>query len=164
MKEKVLTEKQRRAVELLFEHKEAEVAKKLRISRETLEMWFSDVKFRQAINVELRGCRRASVRMLAKLYLNATMQLDEMIHEKEIGNRHKVIVDILKASGLLKGGVVEEEDEPGYVERLIERLQNEEDEEEDDPTSHQASNFARATSDKPLDKWDDATQSWITGS
>ena len=125
----MLAEKKRRAVELLFDFTEAEVAKKLRVGREVLEEWFEDVEFRQAINIELRGCRRSAVRVLAKLYLNATMELNEIIHEKEDRGRYRTIVDILKASGLLKGGVMEEEEEPSYVDRLLHRLSNDEESE-----------------------------------
>lgn len=126
----MLGEKKRRAVELLFDHTEPEVAKKLRIGREELEEWFADMKFREAINTELRGYRRSSVRMLAKLYLNATMELGEIIRGKEDNGRYKIIVDILKASGVLKASRIEEEESDDPVAAILRKYSGDDEQEE----------------------------------
>jgi hypothetical protein len=124
MGKKMLTEKKRRAVELLFECTEAEVARKLRISRRTLESWIGELEFRQAINGQINGNRRATVRMLSLLYLDSCRELSAIVHDKDDKTRHRVAVDILRASGLLKEGP-EEEDGDG-IEELLARLGEEE--------------------------------------
>jgi len=127
----MLSQKKRRAVELLFEGTEAEAAVKLRISRQMLEEWMEDREFQQAVSRHARATRRATSRMLSSLYLEACRELNVVIHERDDRYRHRAMVDILKAGGLLKDGPVEEEDEePGYVDRLLDRLAEEQEEEE----------------------------------
>ena len=46
----MLSEKKKRAVELLFEDTEGEVAKKLKVSLETLAHWIEELEFREALN------------------------------------------------------------------------------------------------------------------
>ena len=126
----MLNDKKQKAVELLFEYTEAEVASKLRINRKMLREWMNELEFQQAIGEEIRANRQASVRKLSRLYLDACREINEIIHEKEDKNRHKVIVDILKVSGLLKAST--EEDAAGglnSVQALVAQLADEEDEE-----------------------------------
>ena len=104
----MLSEKKQKAVELLFEFTEAEVAAKLKINRKMLREWMNELEFQQAIGEEIRANRQASVRKLSRLYLDACKEINEIIHEKEDKNRHRVIVDILKVSGLLKASTEEE--------------------------------------------------------
>jgi hypothetical protein len=136
---KMLTEKKRRAVELLFEGTEAEAAVKLRISRQTLEEWMEDREFRQAIRRYSAANRRATSRMLSSLYLEACRELNVVIHERDDRNRHRAMVDILKAGGLLKDGPVEEE-EYETVDEMLERIagghEEEEAGEDERPTSN----------------------------
>ena len=129
----MLNDKKRRAVELLFEFTEAEVAAKLRINRQTLREWMNELEFQQAIGEEIRANRQTSVRRLSRLYLDACKEINEIIHEKEDKNRHRVIVDILKVSGLLKAST--EEDAAGgldSVQALVAQLADEDEEEEED--------------------------------
>ena len=141
----MLTEKKRRAVELLFEGTEAEAAVKLRISRQTLEEWLEEREFRQAIRRYSAANRRATSRMLSSLYLEACRELNVVIHEREDRNRHRAMVDILKAGGLLKEGPVEEDEEPGYVDRLLDRLAEAHEEEEAGGDEHRTSNVEHPT-------------------
>lgn len=108
MKETVLTEKQRRAVDLLFQYSDAEVAAKLRVSRQELESWTDEPEFVKAINTTLKANRRAVIRTLSRLYLDACLELHAIIHEKEDKSRHRAMVDILKAGGFLKDKALEE--------------------------------------------------------
>ena len=120
----MLSEKKRRAVDLLFEHTEGEVAKKLKVSLETLAQWIEEMEFREALNFQMKGYQRTTSRMLALLYLECCRELRAIIHDKEDKNRHRVAVDLLKAGGVLKEG---ELSEVGYdpIEALIESLSEE---------------------------------------
>lgn len=105
----MLSEKKRKAVELLFECLEGDVLTKLRLSKQMLDTWSEDWEFKDAIAAQVKSNRRTAVRLLSKLYLDAVLELREIITEKEDKNRHKVIVDVLKASGLLIPGSMEDE-------------------------------------------------------
>jgi myo-inositol-1-phosphate synthase len=124
----MLSSTQSRAVELLFEFTDAEVAAKLRIKRETLEAWKQNPEFVQAVQERLKENRQAAVRILSRVYLNACREIEALVRSDDDKNKHKVIVDILKASGLLKELGAEETD---YVDTLLQRLADEHDEEED---------------------------------
>ena len=126
----MLGDKKQKAVELLFEFTEAEVAAKLKISRKMLREWMQELEFQQAIGEEIRANRQASVRKLSRLYLDACKEINEIIHEKEDKNRHRVIVDILKVSGLLKAST--EEDAAGGADSIQVLLAQLADEEEGD--------------------------------
>ena len=129
----MLSDRKQRAVDLLFECTEAEVAAKLRISRQMLREWLKELEFQQAIGEEIRSIRQAAVRKLSRLYLDACREINEIIHEKEDKNRHKVIVDILKVSGLLKEST--EEDAAGgldSIETLVAKLAAEDEEAEEE--------------------------------
>ena len=124
----MLSSTQSRAVELLFEFTDAEVAAKLRIKRETLEAWKQNPEFVQAVQERLKENRQAAVRILSRVYLDACREIDALIRSDDDKSKHKVIVDILKASGLLKELGAEETD---YVDALLQRLADEQDGEEE---------------------------------
>ena len=124
----MLSRTQSRAVELLFEYTDEEVAAKLRIKRETLESWKQNPEFVQAVQERLKENRQAAVRILSRVYLDACREIEALIRSDDDKNKHKVIVDILKASGLLKELGAEECD---YVGSLLQRLADEPDEEEE---------------------------------
>jgi hypothetical protein len=140
----MLTEKKRRAVELLFEGTEAEAAVKLRVSRQTLEEWMEEREFQQAVSRYARATRRATSRMLSSLYLEACRELNVVIHERDDRNRHKAMVDILKAGGLLKEGPVDEE-EIDTIDEILARYGEESEEEETGEDEHRTSNIQRRT-------------------
>lgn len=104
----MLTEKKRRAVDMLFEESEAAVAEKLKITRAVLKEWIAEIEFQEALGDEMRANRQSSARLLSRLYLNACKELDQIIHEKEDKNRHRIIVELLKVSGLLKESMLDE--------------------------------------------------------
>ena len=126
----MLTEKKRRAVELLFEDTEAEVAKKLKISLETLVQWIEELEFREALNGQIKGYQRSTTRLLSRLYLECCRELSVIIHDKEDKNRHRVAVDLLKAGGILREGPLEERPEEESVDEIIARLTWESEQEE----------------------------------
>lgn len=115
----MLSNNQATAVELLFEHADAEVAAKLKIKRETLESWMQDPEFQQAVQDRLKKNRQATVRLLSRVYLNACREIDALIRSDD-KTKHKVMVDILKASGLLKETPDEEPDD--MISALIREL------------------------------------------
>ena len=125
----MLSNNQIRAIELLFEFTDAEVAAKLKIKRATLESWKQAPEFVQAVQDRLKENRQAAVRMLSRLYVDACREIDALIHSDDDKNKHKVIVDMLKASGLLKEWGLEEGDPIGA---LIQRLSSDEDDVEDE--------------------------------
>ena len=125
----MLSSTQSRAVELLFEFTDAEVAAKLRIKRETLEAWKQKPEFVQAVQERLKENRQAAVRILSRVYLDACREIEALVRSDDDKNKHKVIVDILKASGLLKELGAEETD---YVDTLLRRLADEPEGEEEE--------------------------------
>lgn len=118
----MLTDLQTRAVGLLFEFADREVARKLRVRRETIEAWKRDPEFAQALCDHLRENRRIAARILSRLYIEACRELDLLIKSDDDKNKPKIIVEVLKASGLFKELGVEEGD---YVGNLLDRLADE---------------------------------------
>ena len=120
----MLSEKKRHAVELLFEETEGEVAKKLKVSLETLVHWIEELEFRDAINGQMKGYQRSTTRMLSLLYLECCRELGRIIHDKEDKTRHKVALDLLKAGGILREGpLIEGDDDP--VADMLRRMEEE---------------------------------------
>ena len=126
----MLTEKKRRAVELLFEHTEGEVAKRLKTSLDTLVSWIEELEFREAVNGHMKGYQRSTTRLLSRLYLECCRELSVIIHDKEDKNRHRVALDLLKAGGILREGPLEERPEEESVDEIIARLHMEGEQEE----------------------------------
>ena len=126
----MLTEKKRRAVELLFEHTEGEVAKKLKIGLETLVQWIEELEFREALNGHMKGYQRSTTRLLSRLYLECCRELNVIIHDRDDKSRHKVALDLLKAGGILREGPLEERPEEESVDEIIARLHMEGEQEE----------------------------------
>jgi len=102
----MLTEKKRKVLELLFEYMEADVLLKLSVSKNTLDSWANEPEFKNAMSDKVRNNRESAFCLLSKMYLDAVMELKAIIADKNDRNRYKVIVDVLKASGLLKDGSV----------------------------------------------------------
>lgn len=125
----MLNERKRKAVELLFEDTEAEVAKKLKIGLETLAHWIEELEFREALNLHMKGYQRTTARMLTLLYLECCRELREIVHDKDDKSRYKVAVDILKAGGVLKDGPLYGDDSDPIGD-LIESLSTDDDDKE----------------------------------
>ena len=126
----MLSEKKRRAVDLLFEQTEGEVAKKLKVSLETLVHWIEELEFREAVNGQMKGHKRSTTRMLSLLYMECCRELSRIIHDKEDKTRHKVALDLLKAGGIFGDGPLEERPEEESVDEIIARLTMESEQEE----------------------------------
>jgi hypothetical protein len=126
----MLSTNQIKAVELLFELPCGEIAAKLRIKPETLDAWMQDPEFKQALQDQIKENRQATVRILSRLYLDTCREISTLIHSDDDKNKPKVMLDLLKASGLLKEMGLEQGDPIGA---LIQRLsqQQEDDTEED---------------------------------
>lgn len=125
----MLTIRQTRAVKLLFELTDAEAADKLKISRATLDEWKQNPEFVEAVQQRLKENRQAAIRILSRLYLDACRELDALLRSDDDKNKHRVIMELLKASGLLKELGITDGD---YVGALIRKLsESEEDEDEE---------------------------------
>ena len=123
----MLTETQTKAVEMLFELTDDEVARRLKIRQKTLEAWKRDPEFAQALRRQLIENRRAAARILSRLYVEASRELEALIHSDDDKNKPKAIIELLKVSGLFKELGLEEEDDVGG---LLERLADEQEEAE----------------------------------
>lgn len=118
----MLTSTQIKAVDLLFQVTDEEAARKLKIKQETLEAWKRDPELAQAIRDQLKSNRQAAIRKLSKLYLDACRELQAALNAEDGKDKAKVAIEILKASGLFKDEI--EDDDP--IGDLIERLSEEE--------------------------------------
>lgn len=126
----MLSEKKRRAAELLFEDTETEVAKKVKVSLDTLVHWIEELEFREMLNGQMKGYQRATNRLLSRLYVECCRELNHIIHDREDKSRHKVALDLLKAGGILREGPLEERPEEESVDEIIARLSMEGEERE----------------------------------
>ena len=117
----MLTSTQIKAVDLLFQVTDKEAARKLKIKKETLEAWMRDPEVAQAIRDEMKSNRQAAVRKLSRLYLDACRELEAALNAEDGKDKAKVAIEILKASGLFKDEM--EDDDP--IGDLIERLSEE---------------------------------------
>jgi len=129
----MLTDKQRRAVALLFELTDDEITRRLRIGRERLASWKRDPEFCQALCDYVKENRRTAVRFLSKRLVEAAHELEAMIKSDDERVKHKVIIDLLKASGLLAADPTAEEEVDGVGDLLkrIEETPMDEPEQED---------------------------------
>ncbi len=107
----MLSQKMLKAAELLFRHTDEEVARKLKISRATLDTWKRDPEFAQALCDFVRDNRLTAIRFISKRVVEAAQELEAMIRSADEKVRHKVIIDLLKASGLLAADHSAGEDE-----------------------------------------------------
>jgi hypothetical protein len=96
-----LDEKKHKAISLLFQHTDDEVLRKLRVSRDTLDDWKRDPEFAQALCEFVQENRLAAIRFISRRVVEAAQELESMIKSSDEKIRHKVIIDLLKASGLL---------------------------------------------------------------
>ena len=120
----MLTGNQIKAVDLLFQVTDEEAARKLKIKQETLQAWKLDPEVAQAIRDQLKSNRHEAVRRLSRIYLDACRELTAALNAEEGKDKAKVAIEILKASGLFKDEI--EDDDP--IGDLIEKM-NQEDEE-----------------------------------
>jgi len=107
----MLDNKQRKAVALLFQFTDDEVIRKVKIDRQTLDEWKRDPEFAQALCEFVRDNRLTAIRFISKRVVEAAQELEAMIKTADEKVRHKVIIDLLKASGLLAADHTAGEDE-----------------------------------------------------
>lgn len=121
----MLTDKQIKAVGMLFELTDEEIIRRLKIKRETLEAWKSEPEFAEMLRSRLKENRRTAARILSRLYVEASRELEALIRSDDEKNKPKAIIEVLKVSGLFKELGLEEGDSIG---NLLERLADENDE------------------------------------
>lgn len=124
----MLDNRKRKAIALLFQHIDDEVARKLKISRETLEGWKRDPEFAQALCEFVQENRLAAVRFISRRVVEAAQELEAMIKSSDEKVRHKVIIDLLKASGLLAADHSTAEDDGAGFSAVLRRFAEVEDE------------------------------------
>jgi len=110
----MLDKRKRRAAALLFEHTDDEAARMLKVGRRTLEAWKRDPEFAQALCDFVRENRLAAVRFISMRVVEASRELEAMIRSGDEKVRHKVIIDLLKASGLLAADHAEGGESEGF--------------------------------------------------
>jgi len=123
----MLTEAQTKAVDMLFQLTDEEAARKLKVRRATLEAWKQDPEFDHAIRDHMKESRRTAIRILSGLYVEACRELEAIIRSDDHKDKPRVIIEVLKASGLFKELGLEDGD---YVGNLLERLADEPEETE----------------------------------
>ena len=118
----MLDQKQRKAVSLLFQCTDEEVIRKLKINRETLDEWKRDPQFAQALCDFVRDNRLTAIRFISKRVVEAAQELEAMIKNADEKVRHKVIIDLLKASGLLAAEHTAGDDEADGFTSVLRRI------------------------------------------
>lgn len=118
----MLDQKRRRAAALLFEFTDEEVIRKLRINRETFEEWKRDPEFARVLCDFVRENRLAAIRFISMRVVEAAQELKAMIEASDEKVRHKVIIDLLKASGLLSAEHSEGDEEGDGFEAVLKRI------------------------------------------
>ena len=111
----MLDQKQSKAVSLLFQCTDEEVIRKLKINRETLDEWKRDPQFAQALCDFVRDNRLTAIRFISKRVVEAAQELEAMIKNADEKVRHKVIIDLLKASGLLAAEHIVDDEADGFT-------------------------------------------------
>jgi len=124
----MLTERQRKAVGLLFELTDEEAARKLKVRPEVLDAWKRDPEFVRAIRERVAENRQSGMRILSELCADICREVSDLIRSGGDANRIKLLVDVLKAAGLFKEAVqaADQETEDDSIGELIERLAGEE--------------------------------------
>ena len=120
----MLTNTQCKAVDMLFEFTDGEAARLLRVKKETIEAWKQNPEFQQALRNRLMENRRTAARILSRLYVEASKELEALIRSNDDKNKPRAIIEVLKGGGLFKELGMEEGDGIG---NLIERLSEEHD-------------------------------------
>lgn len=118
----MLDRKQRKAVALLFQSTDEEVIRRLKIDRETLQEWKRDPQFAQALCDFVRDNRLTAIRFISKRVVEAAQELEMMIKSADEKIRHKVIIDLLKASGLLAAEHSPADDEADGFTAVLDRI------------------------------------------
>jgi hypothetical protein len=94
-RDRMLTAKQKKAVRLMFQMTDDEVAREVGVTPETVALWRRRLEFAEALASEERAIRAAASRIAAGASLEAARRLR---HTLEHGG-DKALLDVLKASG-----------------------------------------------------------------
>jgi len=108
----MLHSKQRKAIRLLFELPEEKVAEELEIRPGTLRRWKGKKEFASAVQAVSRDTRQAVCRILSRGLAHAASRVCGLVavdaDESQTGKLDaKMMVDFLKASGLLEAAASE---------------------------------------------------------
>ena len=92
----MLSRKQSKAVKLLFQKTEEEVAAEIDVKLEMIEKWKSIPEFRKALIEEGQAIRAAAARITSEASLTAARNLRRLLSDAKDG---KLALETLKASG-----------------------------------------------------------------
>jgi hypothetical protein len=120
----MLTRRQRKAIKLMFQMTDAEVATSVEVRPETLAAWLREDDFREALAAESRSIKSAAARMTSDAALSAAKKLKETIETGKETKDSKLILDTLKASGAF---AVQDDDAGESLEGMVSRLAVEDD-------------------------------------
>lgn len=118
-----------RAVNMLFTSTDDEICALLKIKKETLSMWKEQPEFIDMLDKRLQENLIVSKRILSQIYVDSCRELGMLINSDANKDKPRVIIEVLKASGLFKdlnAGNTEK------IQDLIRGLSNEKDETEFD--------------------------------
>lgn len=96
----MLSWRQRKAIKLMFQMTDEEVAREVGIRTKTLAAWRRSPEFREALVAEVRAVRAATARIASQATLAAAKNLHKVLAE---GKDSKILLDALKASGAFEG-------------------------------------------------------------
>ncbi|MHB1000133.1 MAG: hypothetical protein ACYC27_12885 [Armatimonadota bacterium] len=106
----MLTNTQNRAVNMMFDSTEEEVARQLRIRKETLDLWKDNPDFTRKLSMKQRENRESARRILSRICVDACRELESLIKSDDSKDKPKAIIEVLKASGIFKELGAEEVD------------------------------------------------------
>lgn len=102
----MLSRRQRKAIKLMFQKPDEEVAAEIGVSVEAICKWRLNKEFRKSLADEERAIRAAAARITSDASLVAAKNLHSLLSS---GSDGKLSLDTLKASGAF----TERDDEPG---------------------------------------------------
>lgn len=102
----MLSAKQRKAIKLMFQKPEEEIAAELGVTAEVIAKWRLNPEFRKALAAEERAIRASASRLTSEASLMAAKNLHTLLADPKDA---KLALDTLKASGAFEER--EEEDE-----------------------------------------------------
>ncbi|MDO8684899.1 MAG: hypothetical protein Q7N50_15655 [Armatimonadota bacterium] len=131
----MLNPKQRQAVRLLFEAPEEKVAEMLGVKLDTLRRWKGKREFIDAMQLAATETRQSATRILSNALAHAAERIHEMVaigaDTQPLKPDAKVMVDMLKASGMLEA-VLNDTGESESLASILAQLAQEEDEPDSD--------------------------------
>jgi len=94
--ELMLSESQCKAIRLMFDKPDEDVAAEIEVSPDTISEWKQDPEFRQALSLAERAIKSTTARLASAAVLIAAMNLKAALRDNK---DNKLALDTLKSSG-----------------------------------------------------------------